>query len=652
MNINNEKIESSIFYIPLDKIVPNPFQPRISFDDSKLSALADSISRYGVLQPIVVTKKTKEDGEEYYELIAGERRFRASKIAGLKDIPAVVKIEEINDAEKFELAIIENLQREDLNPVDRASAFDKLVKDFNLTHGEIALRMGKSREYVSNSLRLLALPDEVLSALAGGKVSEAHARPLLMLRDRIFEQKELLQKIIKEKLTVRESERIARRVLSGDSIQKYRKRSNRNLKDLETKLAEKFGTKVHIKASDNGSGRVTIDFFSDNDLNNILNLVDVKNSDIEEEKYSEENEISGKSILSQEINSLDSKIEEKPVKEDEIHNFNSINKEEKEKEIEIKEVENIQEPVDGYDINFGAPKKEEIIETPIAEEVLEAPNENINNFSDTAEEIEDEIKKENEELRRKIASLEKLKNEKEQIKKELKLKEGLNNIISEKNTPKEKFQDLDMPQELKKEEIMENNSSVLDLKNLGETLKEIDNNLNIQEPKESSDKSREIAPAVVKEVEPLRPVDSIENDINSIDDDDAPGDSVYAEFLRSKKRAQEFKNNLEDNQKKESYSDNTDEFMTAFPSSHHSHIKNQTDLEAENLEKLRREALGLDQLSEEPVQNNIVENNNKIENIRMGSEFMSQSEKTDNSQAQPQNNVVQEDRDGLNNFSL
>src|SRR4051812_24280850 len=174
----------AIFWIETDKIHPNPYQPRREFDELALKSLADSIRQYGVLQALVVTRKevqTPEGGlTTEYELIAGERRLRASKLAGIREVPCVIKIGEETDLMKLELAIIENVQREDLNPVDRARAFQRLVEEFGFKHSQVAEKVGKSREYVSNSLRLLALPSDILEALTLGKITEGHARPLMM----------------------------------------------------------------------------------------------------------------------------------------------------------------------------------------------------------------------------------------------------------------------------------------------------------------------------------------------------------------------------------------------------------------------------------------------------------------------------------------
>src|SRR4051812_512318 len=178
----------AIFWIETDKIHPNPYQPRREFDELALKSLADSIRQYGVLQALVVTRKEVEKPEgglaTEYELIAGERRLRAARLAGLSQVPAQVRNGEETDLMKLELAIIENIQREDLNAVDRARAFERLAKDFGFKHAEIGKKVGKSREYVSNTLRILMLPESMLQALSEGKITEGHTRPLMMLTDR------------------------------------------------------------------------------------------------------------------------------------------------------------------------------------------------------------------------------------------------------------------------------------------------------------------------------------------------------------------------------------------------------------------------------------------------------------------------------------
>jgi ParB family transcriptional regulator, chromosome partitioning protein len=257
----------SIYWVEVERIKPNPFQPRKVFEEAALASLAESIRQYGVLQPLVVTRKEIERPGEgisvEYELISGERRLRASKIAGLIQVPVVVRRSEDTDRMKLELAIIENLQREDLNPIDRAKAFKRLSEEFGLKNTEIGVRVGKSREYVSNTLRILMLPTEMQDALEKGEINEGHTRPLLMLIDRPEEQKTLYREIIDRRLTVRDAEQLARRV----AIEKVRKTDqvSPDLINLERQLTEKLGTRVRIEKKDKG-GKVTIDFFSPEDL--------------------------------------------------------------------------------------------------------------------------------------------------------------------------------------------------------------------------------------------------------------------------------------------------------------------------------------------------------------------------------------------------
>lgn len=268
----------SIFWIETGKINPNPFQPRKEFDEARLKDLAESIRQYGVLQPIVVTRKevTKEDGGIVveYELISGERRLRASKMAGIPQIPAVIRSNDESNLMKLELAIIENLQREDLNCVDRAKAFQQLVSEFGFKHTQIAMKMGKSREYVSNSLRILALPEHMLLAVSEGKISEGHTRPLLMLTDRKDEQETLFKEIIYKKITVRDAEIIARKIAT-ERARKKEAVFDPEITALEEKFAESLGTRVHIEKGEKG-GRITIDFFSNDDVRAILELLSTK----------------------------------------------------------------------------------------------------------------------------------------------------------------------------------------------------------------------------------------------------------------------------------------------------------------------------------------------------------------------------------------
>lgn len=265
---------NSIFWIETDKIKPNPYQPRREFDTAHLQDLADSIKQYGVLQPLTVSRVEveKPDGGlvTEYELIAGERRLRASKLAGVAQVPVIIRVGD-SSMMKLELAILENLQREDLNAVDRARAFERLANEFKFTHAEIAKKMGKSREYVSNSLRILALPEDILNALSEGKIHEGHTRPLLMLTDHKEEQGVLFKEIVYKKLTVRDAEKIARKI-AYDRVRKKEFLVDPVIVEMEEELGEKLGTRVQIELKDNG-GHIKIDFFSPEDLQTIMGLI-------------------------------------------------------------------------------------------------------------------------------------------------------------------------------------------------------------------------------------------------------------------------------------------------------------------------------------------------------------------------------------------
>lgn len=268
----------AIFWVEVEKIVPNPFQPRRFFDEQKLKELAISIRQYGVLQPLVVTRRerTRDDGglRVEYELIAGERRLRACKLAGVSLVPVIIRDEEESEQMKLELAIIENLQREDINPVERARAFHQLVDQFNLTHGDVARKVGKSREYVSNTIRLLRLTDEMQQALAEGKITEGHTRPLLMLIDRPEEQSVLFKEIILKKLNVRDAEQISRRI-AVEKIRRHDKAYDPEILEMEKQASESLGTRVQIEPREVG-GRVSIEFMSEEDLRNILSMLNVQ----------------------------------------------------------------------------------------------------------------------------------------------------------------------------------------------------------------------------------------------------------------------------------------------------------------------------------------------------------------------------------------
>ena len=311
--VNKFPRQQSIFWIETDKIKPNSTQPRESFKEESLRGLADSIRQYGVLQPLVVTRREIEvpSGTVVeYELIAGERRLRASKMAELNQVPVIIR-EDQGEKVRLELAIIENLQREDLNPLEKARAFRKLIDSFNLKHYEIATKIGKSREYISNSLRILGLPEEIQRGLSDGAISEGHTRPLLMLSDRPQEQITLYKEIIYKKISVREAERISRSIAK----EKARKKDfafDQETRFLEEKLSEKLGTRVQIEKI-GSKGRIHIDFFSEEELRALLDKI-IEDDNQDSDEISEKDDL--RNILYDEpINPLES---EQPDDEDEL----------------------------------------------------------------------------------------------------------------------------------------------------------------------------------------------------------------------------------------------------------------------------------------------------------------------------------------------
>ncbi len=270
----SELYTNSIFFIDVDKISPNPYQTRKEFEEGPLKDLSESIRQYGVLQPLVVSRietPTPDGGlTTSYELIAGERRLRASKLAGLSQVPALIRTGD-DALMKLELAIIENLQREDINAVERARAFHRLMEEFKLTHTQIGHKVGKSREFVANTIRILMLPEHILDALSGGRINEGHTRPLMMLKDRPEEQDTLFKEITIRKISVREAERIARRI-AVDKVRKKELLPDGELKEIEQKLQESLGTRVHIEPREQG-GKITIDYFTAEDLDTIMSVI-------------------------------------------------------------------------------------------------------------------------------------------------------------------------------------------------------------------------------------------------------------------------------------------------------------------------------------------------------------------------------------------
>ena len=261
-----EAQDKSLAEIKISEIDPNMGQPRKKFDEDELLELAESIKIHGVIQPIILTKRGKR-----YEIIAGERRWRASKLAGLVKIPAVIR--EYTDKEIMEVSLIENIQRQDLNPIEEALAFKNLIDEYKMKQDDLAERVSKSRSAITNALRLLKLDDKVKAMLAEGLISTGHARALLAVEDK-NKQQILATKIFDEKLSVRETEKLVKQILENKEPKKEEKPSEKLIyKKLEDSLKSIIGSKVSIKGRDNGKGKIEIDYYSIEELDRITELL-------------------------------------------------------------------------------------------------------------------------------------------------------------------------------------------------------------------------------------------------------------------------------------------------------------------------------------------------------------------------------------------
>ncbi|KAB1435679.1 ParB/RepB/Spo0J family partition protein [Candidatus Galacturonibacter soehngenii] len=254
--------------IKITKIEPNREQPRKNFEEDALLELSDSIKQFGIIQPLVVQER---DG--YYEIIAGERRWRAAKLAGLKEVPVVIK--KYTEQEILEISLIENIQRENLNPIEEALAYKKLIQQFNLKQDEIAERVSKSRTAVTNSLRLLKLDDRVQQMVIDDKISTGHARTLIVIEDNDL-QYHLANRIFDEKLSVRETEKLIKKITSEKVENTTIKENNNNdfiFKNIEDKITSIVGTKVKINQKSNNKGKIEIEFYSNDELERIFDLL-------------------------------------------------------------------------------------------------------------------------------------------------------------------------------------------------------------------------------------------------------------------------------------------------------------------------------------------------------------------------------------------
>ena len=261
-----EVLKSGEIVVKINQVEPNRDQPRKDFDEDALVELADSIKQFGILQPLIVQKK-----KDYYEIIAGERRWRAAKIAGVKEVPVIVK--EFTDQEIVEISLIENIQRENLNPIEEAMAYKRLLEEFNLKQDEIAERVSKSRTAVTNSMRLLKLSPRVQQMIVDDMISTGHARALLAIDDE-EQQYILANKIFDEKLSVRETEKLVKALKNPKKEIKMPKSEHTFVYDnIEEQMKNIIGTKVSVNPKANGKGRIEIEYYSEEELERIYDLI-------------------------------------------------------------------------------------------------------------------------------------------------------------------------------------------------------------------------------------------------------------------------------------------------------------------------------------------------------------------------------------------
>jgi ParB family transcriptional regulator, chromosome partitioning protein len=257
--------------VSINLIKPNAGQPRKAFDEEKIQQLSESIKEHGIIQPILL----KKDGDTY-SIIAGERRWRAAKAAGLKEVPVIVM--DIDEKGVLEISLIENIQRQDLNPIEEAWAFRKLIEDFAFTQEELGRRLGKSRTALSNTMRLLNLDTRVQEYLIDGVITEGHGRAILAIEDKELQYK-LAQKVIDDGLTVRETEKLISEIAKGKGLEKQKPEkkivSDPYIVDIKNKLEERFDTKVLISSGKNNKGKIEIEYYSNDDLQRIIDILSI-----------------------------------------------------------------------------------------------------------------------------------------------------------------------------------------------------------------------------------------------------------------------------------------------------------------------------------------------------------------------------------------
>lgn len=257
-----EREDAGVRQIPLTQIEPNKDQPRKVMDEEKIAQLAESMEQHGVIQPLIV----RAIGMDRYQIVAGERRWRAARVAGLKELPVIIK--EYSDKETAEIALVENLQREDLNPMEEAEGYQALMETYHMTQEEVAKRVGKSRPAVANALRLMQLPDDVMDLVKWGQLSAGHARALIPLGSRAMEG---ASQVINQGLSVRETEKLVKKMLKPEK-ETPKPKENPYLLAVESQLEQQFGRKVTVRASGK-KGKVEFEYYSEEDLNTLLEML-------------------------------------------------------------------------------------------------------------------------------------------------------------------------------------------------------------------------------------------------------------------------------------------------------------------------------------------------------------------------------------------
>ncbi len=262
-----ERESGGVAEIPIEQVIPNPRQPRASMDEGELQGLAESIHEHGVLQPLIVSYNP---GEDQYTLIAGERRLRAARLAGLETVPAIIR--QASEQQRLELALIENVQRADLTPLETAEAYHHLIDEFGLTHEEVAARVGKSREAVTNTHRLVKLPDAIKKGLAEGLITEGHARALLSLEASPQVLLDVYKTVVNNKLSVRQTEALVKELAGPRTRRAVRKEVPAEVQEMEDQLRRYLGTRIKLRYGKDG-GSLTIYYFSDEELNDMITKI-------------------------------------------------------------------------------------------------------------------------------------------------------------------------------------------------------------------------------------------------------------------------------------------------------------------------------------------------------------------------------------------